>query len=86
MTDEPRAALDAEVDAWMRNGYRVESRTDRTAAMVKGQRPSHLLHFFIGLLTLSLWWFFVWLPIILFGGEKRRVISVDDTGVVKVSR
>ncbi len=26
-------------------------------------RINHILHFFLGLLTFSLWWIFVWLPL-----------------------
>lgn len=55
----------------------MESRTDRQVVLVKGHRPNHLLHFFIGLFTLGLWWLLVWLPLTIFGGEKRKVLNVE---------
>ncbi len=54
--------------------------------MVQGRRPNHLLHFFIGFVTLGLWWLFVWLPLTVFGGEKRQTIAVDEFGNVTVQR
>lgn len=38
-------------------GYRVESHTPHQGIVVKGHRINHLLHFFIGIFTLTLWWF-----------------------------
>lgn len=61
---------------------RLESQTDTQAILVAGHRPNHLLHFFLGLFTLSLWWIFVWLPISAFGGERRIVYAVTPEGSV----
>jgi hypothetical protein len=63
-------------------GWRIESQTEYQAVIVKGHRPNHILHFIIGLFTLSLWWIFVWIPLTIFGGEKRRVVAVDEWGRV----
>lgn len=79
-------ALRVAVANHIANGWRVESQTNLQAVLVKGHRPNHLLHFFIGLLTIGVWWLFVWLPLILFSGEKRRVLTVDGTGEVKVRK
>lgn len=64
------------------NGWRVVSQTGSSAQIAKGKHTSHLLHFFIGLFTLGLWWLFVWLPVAIFGGEKQRYVSVDEYGNV----
>lgn len=80
--EERRSYLASEVAAHVRQGYRVESQTDYQAIVVKGRRANHLLHFILGLFTLGLWWLFVWLPVGLFGGERRRVITVDTYGNV----
>jgi len=58
------------------------TRTDTQAILVAGHRPNHLLHFFLGVFTLSLWWIFVWLPIAIFGGEKRIVLALLPDGTV----
>ena len=54
--------------------WRVRPR--RRPAVVLGHRPNHLLHFFIGLFTVGLWWI-VWLVIAMFGGEKRQTITIE---------
>jgi hypothetical protein len=54
--------------------------------MKRGKRPNHVLHLILSLLTLGLWAIFVWLPIGLFGGEKRFVLRVDQTGQVKKTK
>ncbi len=70
----------------VRAGYRVESQVANQAVLVKGRRPNHLLHLILGVVTISLWWLFVWLPLVLFGGEKRRVVTVDTFGNVAVTK
>ena len=84
--EERRALLAHDVSSYVSNGYRVESQTDYQAIVVKGRRPNHLLHFILGIFTLSVWWFFVWLPLALFGGERRRVITVDNYGNVATAK
>ena len=73
--DERKTALISNVNSHVARGWRVESQTDFNAVLVKGRRPNHLLHFLIGFVTLSLWWFMVWIPLAVFGGEKRRTIA-----------
>jgi len=80
-TREERQALLAQaISSYVRNGYRVESQVDNQAILVKGRRPNHLLHLVLSFLTLGVWLVFVWLPIAILGGEKRRVMTVDAYG------
>jgi hypothetical protein len=51
-------------------GRRVESQSDYNAVVVHGHRPSAGLQLFLTIITFGLWGF-VWLGLILFGGEKR---------------
>jgi hypothetical protein len=67
-------------------GWRVESQTDRQAVMVKGHKHSHGLHLFLSIITAGLWALFVWLPLSVFGGEKRQVVTVDERGHASVSK
>ena len=67
------------------NGWRVISQTQTGAQLEKGKHTSHLLHFVLGLFTLGLWWLFVWLPLVLFGGLKQRYVSIDEWGNVSRS-
>lgn len=60
-------------------GWRVESQTEFQVVLVKGKNHSHLLHLILTLLTLGLW-LVVWIPLAIFGGEKRAVVSVDEDG------
>jgi len=79
--DDRKAALAQQVANWTRDGWRVESRTDYQAVMVKGHRTNHVLHLILTLVTLGVW-AIVWILVAVLGGEKRRVIEVDDFGHV----
>lgn len=78
--DERKAALAQSIAREVANGGRVESQSDYQAIVVKGKKVNHLLHFFIGIFTLGGWWLFAWLPLVIFGGEKREIVQVDDYG------
>lgn len=66
-------------------GARVESQTGIMAVLVKGHRVNHLLHFLVGIFTVGFWWI-VWLILIITGGEKREVLTVDDYGNILKQR
>ena len=78
--EERRQLLDGVLQQMGANGWRIENRSDYQAQVAKGAKVHHLLHFFIGLFTLGLWWLFVWLPLIVFGGVTRRIVTVDLYG------
>jgi hypothetical protein len=73
--------LDAEVQHWVSRGWRLRSRTPREAHVVKGERISHGVHVFFSIVTLGLW-LIVYIPLLIFGGEKHKLISIDEKGVV----
>ena len=60
---------------------RVESQSDYQAVLVSGKKVNHVLHLILTLLTFGLW-VFVWIGLVIFGGEKRRMVSVDEYGQV----
>ena len=60
-------------------GAAVEWESEYQAVIVYGRRVNHLLHFIVGIFTLGLWWL-VWIVLAIFGGEKRWLISVDESG------
>lgn len=78
--DQRKAVLAERVAYYVGYGYRPESQTETQAVMVSGHRPNHILHLILTILTGGLWGIFVWLPIAVFGGEKRKVITVDEYG------
>lgn len=84
--DERRELLASAVRKHVRSGYRVESQTDFQAVVVKGRRPNHLLHLILSIITIGIWFLFVWLPLMIFGGEKRRVLTVDTSGKINRAR
>jgi hypothetical protein len=63
------------------NGGRIESQTGDTAVLIRGGRVNHILHLLLTIVTLGLW-SLVWLLLSLTGGEKRRIIHVDEYGNV----
>lgn len=79
--EERKALLSQNIATEVAQGGRVESQSDTMAVIVKGKKVNHLLHFIIGVCTLGMWWV-VWLLLVLTGGEKRRMVSVDEYGNV----
>ena len=59
-------------------------RSSPGAVIARGGRINHPLHFVLGLVTCSAWWF-VWLAIVVFGGKiERKTVTVDDAGHIGV--
>jgi len=85
-TPEERKALLARAIAdRVGMGWRVESQMDYQATMAKGHKHSHGLHLFLTIITAGLWGLFVWLPLAVFGGEKRAVLIVNEQGNLRVA-
>lgn len=76
-----KAALQQTILRYTATGYRVESMTDYSAALVSGKPVNHVLHLILTLLTCSLWGV-VWLFLVITGGEKRSTVVVDEWGTV----
>lgn len=75
-----RQSMDELVTFYITHGWRVESRIHDTVVLVKGHRINHLLHLVLTLLTVGLWGLFVWLPLSIFAGERRRTLTPADLG------
>lgn len=60
-------------------GWRVASQTQTQAQLVKGKNHSHLLHLILTLLTLGVW-LLVWIPLAILGGEKHKLLAVNEYG------
>lgn len=80
VTPEQRtAALSQAVVREVSKGGRVESQTATQAIIVHGKNVNHILHLILTLVTLG-FWVFVWIALVVIGGEKRVILSVDDYG------
>lgn len=79
--DQRSQALSRRIASFVARGYRVQSQDQFTAVMVTGHRVNHLLHAILTIFLLGLW-LFVWIPLAMFGGEKRVLITVDERGNV----
>ncbi len=79
-----QAALDRRVRELVHDGWRVDSTVGDTVVMVKGHRVNHLLHLLITIFLLGLW-LFVWIPLAIFGGEKRMTVYLDQNGRLRES-
>lgn len=66
------------------NGWRVTTQTDTSASLTKGG-TNHLLHFLIGLFTLTVWWWGVWWWWALLHRKQQRYVEVDEYGGVRRS-
>jgi hypothetical protein len=81
--DERQAVLIQEIARLVAHGdFRIEAQTETMAVIARGHRVNHLLHFYIGVFTLGVWWFTGWPALAIFGGEKRTIVAVDDYGNV----
>jgi hypothetical protein len=60
-------------------GYRVESQSEFQAVVVKGKRPSHLLHLVLTIITLGLWGI-VWITLSITMHIHRRIVQVNEFG------
>jgi hypothetical protein len=77
---ERKAALDSALQLKGAQGWRIENRSDYQATVAKGKQHSHGLHIFLSIITAGLWAIFVWIPLVVIGGLKRRMISIDSYG------
>ena len=85
-TEARQASLAGEIRKWVSSyGYRVESQSEFQAIIVRGKKPNHVLHLLLSIITAGLW-LIVWIIVAIGGGERRRVISVDDVGTVQVTK
>lgn len=79
---DPRAAaLTEAIRRYVQDGWRIESQTGYDVVLVRGHRVNHILHLLITVLLLGLW-LIVWVPLAMFGGEKRKLLWVDEQGRV----
>jgi hypothetical protein len=83
--DERKALLDAALARLGAQGWRIENRSDFQATIAKGHRPNHILHLILSIVTAGLW-LIVWLLIVIFGGEKRKLVTVDPYGNIAESK
>jgi hypothetical protein len=65
--------------------YRVESKEEFQAIIARGQRPNHLLHLILTVLTLGLW-LVGWIIVAVTGGVRRRIITVNELGDTAISQ
>lgn len=64
---------------WTGRDWKVESQSDFQATIVLDNRPNHVLHLILSIITLGAW-LIVWLFITLFTGEKRKTITIAPNG------
>ena len=83
--DERKAALANTVTGLIAQGCRVESQSDTHAVLVSGKPINHILHLILSLVTCSAW-LIVWGALAIFGGEKRKLVNVDEYGNVSVQK
>ena len=76
---ERSALLDRAVAEAVARGGRIESRTAFQAVIVNGKQVNNVLHVLLFLFTCGLW-LFVWLFLLVSGGEKRQVLTIDPYG------
>ena len=77
--EERKALLAQRVAAAVTLGGRIESQSETMAVIVSGRPVNHILHLILGFPTIGLWWL-VWAYLAITGGEKRKVITVDEYG------
>lgn len=81
VNEAPADRLDAEVARYIAQGYRLDYVHGNTAVITMGKPVNHVLHLILTIVTLGLWGV-VWLILALTGGEKRRLLVLEDDGTV----
>lgn len=79
--EERAAALSRAVAQYAGWGWRVQSQTPTSAQLVKGHRTNHILHLILSIITLGVW-LIVWALMAILGGEKHKLLTVDEYGRV----
>jgi hypothetical protein len=69
-----RAILEYTAKRW-----RVVSQSPTQAQLARGKNTNHVLHLLLTLITLGVW-LVVWIPLMIFGGEERKLLSVNEYG------
>jgi hypothetical protein len=82
---ERKTVLAQHIQQEVAKGGRVESQNDTTAVMVYGSPVNNVLHLILTLITAGLW-LLIWIPVAIFGGEKRKMLVVDELGNVQVQK
>ena len=80
--EERSAVLDNAVIDSTRSGWRTLSRTQTQAQLVKGKPTNHILHLILSVCTIG-FWIPVWIGVTVFAGEKQRLVTVDEFGLVQ---
>jgi len=84
-SDEDRKAiLNRYVIDQVAKGGKVELHTDFDAVLTFGNRPNHVLHLLLSILTAGIW-LIIWILISLSGGISRRSYHVDQCGWIKTT-
>lgn len=83
--DEKKRSLASAITSQVAKGGRVESQGDFNAVIVKGKDVNHVLHLILSLLTFG-GWLLVWIALVIFGGENRTMLTIDDYGNTLVQK
>ena len=79
--EERKAILAQQVQMAVGRGMRVDTQSDTMAVVVSGKPVNHILHLILTIVTVGFWGI-VWLILVIAGGEKREMITVDEYGNV----
>lgn len=79
--DERRKRLRLATAQCVAAGWTVEFEADEMAVLVRGQRPNHVLHLLLSVVTLGLW-LVVWAVLGITRREHRATLSVQEDGTV----
>lgn len=78
--------IDSWTNSYVTMGYRVFVATPERVVLVRGRPVNHALHFVATLLTAGLW-LMVWIPLIIWGGERIVTVSINhETNAVNVHK
>ena len=75
--EERKQLLENSILRHVEQGWRVESRGEFYATLVKGDPINHILHLLLSLVTAGLW-LIVWLIMGVQGGQERKTITVRE--------
>ena len=75
--------LEEQILTHQANGKRLESQMGFQAVLVTENRPNHLIHLILTVLTGGLW-ALIWLYIVLTKKDRREILQVDEYGMTRL--
>ena len=81
--EERKRILEEQILTHQAGGKRLESQMGFQAVLVTENRPNHLIHLILTILTGGLW-ALIWIFVVLSKKDRREILQVDEYGMTRL--